>query len=106
MLSIQTERADGRESPAVRIIVQDNGEEVPADRLSRIFEPFFTTKSQGTGLGLSIAKKVVEGHGPARILTCALMALGEGNKEHIEISHLPSCIGITTKRMLVPPWKQ
>ncbi len=63
MLSIQTERADGRESPAVRVIVQDNGEGVPADRLGRIFEPFFTTKSQGTGLGLAITRKVVEGHG-------------------------------------------
>lgn len=59
-----------------------------------------------SGTTIREAVKVVEGHGSARILTCALVALADGNEEHIEISHLPDCTGIATKRMLVPPWKQ
>ncbi|MCF7668495.1 MAG: hypothetical protein K9N48_01825 [Verrucomicrobia bacterium] len=42
----------------VTIEVQDNGNGIPPEIMSRIFEPFFTTKSfsqkRGTGLGLSM----------------------------------------------------
>ena len=55
----------------LRITVEDHGEGIPADTLTRIFEPFFTTKDRsrggdlvkGTGLGLAISHTIVEEHG-------------------------------------------
>ena len=47
------------------IIVSDNGQGIPQDRLPKIFTPFYTTKSpgSGTGLGLSICHRIVTNHG-------------------------------------------
>lgn len=53
-------RADG---PVVVLEVENSGDPIPPDALSRIFEPFFTTRRHGTGLGLAIAKNVARGHG-------------------------------------------
>ena len=53
-------RANG---PAGVLEVENSGDPIPPDALSRIFEPFFTTKRHGTGLGLAIAKNVARGHG-------------------------------------------
>jgi len=40
------------------LIVEDNGEGIPEDKISRIFLPKFSTKSgAGTGLGLAMVKK-------------------------------------------------
>jgi PAS domain S-box-containing protein len=45
-----------RESEAIVIRVEDEGQGIPPEHLSRIFDPFFSTKGErGTGLGLSIA---------------------------------------------------
>ncbi len=43
--------------------VEDDGEGMSPDLVSRIFEPFFTTKQRGTGLGLAIVKKIIDLHG-------------------------------------------
>jgi len=53
------------EGDAVVILVEDNGEGIPAESLEQIFEPFYTTKGRetGTGLGLSISQQIVEEHG-------------------------------------------
>ncbi len=41
---------------AVVVTVEDEGQGIPEEFMSRIFDPFFTTKGErGTGLGLSIA---------------------------------------------------
>jgi two-component system sensor histidine kinase HydH len=50
---------DGRH---VIINVNDNGQGISQEELSRIFEPFFTTKARGTGLGLALCRKIVEEH--------------------------------------------
>lgn len=46
----------------VVITVQDQGQGIPPDKLSKIFEPFFTTKrtGEGTGLGLSMVYGIVK----------------------------------------------
>jgi signal transduction histidine kinase len=49
----------------VEALVEDDGEGIPPENLSRIFDPFFTTKPQGegTGLGLAISYQIVRRHG-------------------------------------------
>ncbi len=48
----------------VRIVVQDNGHGIPADKLGDIFRPFVSTKgARGTGLGLAVSRKILREHG-------------------------------------------
>lgn len=53
----------------IRVIVADNGEGIPPEKLARIFEPFYTTKApgHGTGLGLAVCQRIIKQHG-GRIL--------------------------------------
>ncbi|WDZ95887.1 ATP-binding protein [Herbaspirillum sp. WKF16] len=46
----------------LEVTVQDTGEGVPPDALSRIFEAFYTTKEDGMGMGLAICRSIVEHH--------------------------------------------
>jgi signal transduction histidine kinase len=50
-------------SPAVEIIIADDGDGVPPEAAGRVFEPFFTTRAKGTGLGLAIVQRIVRAHG-------------------------------------------
>ncbi len=48
----------------VFITLEDNGEGIRPEHLSKIFEPFFTTKPRGnTGLGLSLSHSIINTHG-------------------------------------------
>lgn len=46
----------------INIAVQDTGQGIPEEHVTRIFEPLFTTKARGIGLGLVIAKNIIENH--------------------------------------------
>jgi signal transduction histidine kinase len=39
----------------VELCVQDTGEGIAPENLSKIFDPFFTTKAEGKGVGLGLA---------------------------------------------------
>ena len=50
-------------SEVIKIEIQDDGEGIPKQNLSKIFDPFFTTKSGGSGLGLAMVKRTINQHG-------------------------------------------
>ena len=47
----------------VEIEVEDSGDGISDEIISKVFEPLFTTKKKGTGLGLASCKSIVEQHG-------------------------------------------
>ena len=57
---IQTEKL----GETVRINIQDTGQGISEESLSKVFDPFYTTKEvgKGTGLGMSISYGIVEQH--------------------------------------------
>ena len=48
--------------------IEDDGEGIGEDAVSRLFEAYFSTKASGSGLGLAIAKRIVEDHGGELLL--------------------------------------
>ena len=52
----------GRKDDRLNIEIEDTGDGVSAEKISKIFDPFFTTKQRGIGIGLSLTKRVVEEH--------------------------------------------
>ncbi len=44
----------------VQIEVEDEGQGIPPELLSRIFDPFYTTRKDGTGLGLSLSYGIIK----------------------------------------------
>jgi two-component system sensor histidine kinase HydH len=48
---------------SLEIQVENAGEPISHETLSRIFEPFYTTKPNGTGLGLAISRNIARAHG-------------------------------------------
>lgn len=59
----------------VLIRIEDTGQGIAADDLSKIFNPYYTTKGKGTGLGLAIVHKIVEAHN-ARIKVESVLKKG------------------------------
>ena len=52
-LTIRTRLVD--QGTNVELSVQDTGEGIAPENLSKIFDPFFTTKAEGKGVGLGLA---------------------------------------------------
>ena len=64
LLSVEMESHDGR----IFIEVNDTGNGIAQENLSKVFDPFFTTKSKGTGFGLSVVLRIVKNyHGSIRV---------------------------------------
>lgn len=48
----------------IYIEIEDSGEGIPKNILTRIFDPFFSTKGvNGNGIGLSVSYKIIKDHG-------------------------------------------
>jgi two-component system, NtrC family, sensor kinase len=47
----------------IDVVIEDTGQGMTEETLSRMFDLFFTTKPNGTGLGMAIARSVVCQHG-------------------------------------------
>ncbi|MBK7600012.1 MAG: GHKL domain-containing protein [Acidobacteria bacterium] len=45
------------------LFVENEGQQIHQDVLSKIFEPFFSTRVKGTGLGLAIVRNIAQAHG-------------------------------------------
>jgi len=48
---------------ALSMSVQDTGEGIASENLSKMFTPFFTKKAKGQGLGLAVCKRLVDAQG-------------------------------------------
>lgn len=47
----------------IHICIEDEGEGIPEEKVTKLGEPFYTTKEGGTGLGLMVSFKIIEEHG-------------------------------------------
>jgi two-component system osmolarity sensor histidine kinase EnvZ len=56
---LRAERRDSR----LRVIIDDDGPGIPAERRDIVFRPFESAEPGGTGLGLAIARDIVGAHG-------------------------------------------
>ncbi len=66
----------------VRFEINDTGNGIPAENLSKIFEPYFSTKETGTGLGLAIVHKIIDIHnGTIEVES----TVGEGSKFTVKL---------------------
>jgi two-component system NtrC family sensor kinase len=55
----------GSEASFLCLDVEDDGQGIAPENISRVFEPFFTTKDvgEGTGLGLAVSHGIIRDHG-------------------------------------------
>ena len=63
--SVQVRTRLSEDKASIIMEVQDDGEGIPAENLTKIFNPFFTTKGEvkGVGLGLAVVYGVINAHG-------------------------------------------
>jgi len=71
----------------VEIEIEDSGDGVSDEIISKVFEPLFTTKKKGTGLGLASCKSIVEQHGGS---------ISVRNKPTVFTIKLPKMLEIST----------
>ncbi|QLE44491.1 GAF domain-containing protein [Nostoc sp. C052] len=66
-------KVDFSDTDKVCINVQNSGEPIPSEILTKLFQPFFSTKSCGTGLGLAISKRIVNAHNGKLLISSDLL---------------------------------
>jgi signal transduction histidine kinase len=49
-------------SPALQVVVRDQGPGIAAADLPRLFTPFFSRRGGGFGLGLAISRRIIDEH--------------------------------------------
>ncbi len=89
----------------VDLLVRDNGNGIPANKLRRIFDPYFTTKAGpdesgkgGTGLGLSACRDIIEAHrGRIRVES----TVGTGTAFTIKLPIAQAKIAIDTNQPVI-----
>ncbi|HAD80183.1 MAG TPA: hypothetical protein DCF99_13410 [Flavobacteriaceae bacterium] len=57
-IEISSKQTDNR----LQIIIQDSGQLIDEDIISKIFLPFYTTRKDGAGIGLTLSKNIIEAH--------------------------------------------
>ncbi len=50
-------------SSGLQVLIEDNGDGFPEEKLLELTDPYVTHKIGGTGLGLAIVRKIIEDHG-------------------------------------------
>lgn len=61
-VTVTVENITDVDANLVRITVQDEGEGISPDDISRIFDPYFSTKPTGRGLGLASVYSIIKKH--------------------------------------------
>ncbi len=95
---------EAKTGPYLCVKVQDTGEGISQENISKIFDPFFTTKGvgKGTGLGLSTSLAIIKSHGgfiktysePGRgTAFCCYLPLVEAGDVPPELTLLPQRAG-------------
>ena len=62
-INISSQLKNENGNAEAEILVGDEGECIPENRLTDIFKPFYTTKNKGTGLGLANVKRIADALG-------------------------------------------
>jgi two-component system sensor histidine kinase PilS (NtrC family) len=57
-----TSNAAGSSKSSIQLLVEDSGEGIAKEDMSRMFEPFYTTKEKGTGLGMAVIGRIIENY--------------------------------------------
>lgn len=76
-------------SSTIVVSVEDQGEGIAPNLLSKVFEPFFTTKPIGSGTGLGLSQVygfATQSNGTARIVS----TLGEGTRVEMHFPGVPA----------------
>jgi signal transduction histidine kinase len=78
-------RSSRPSAQSVELQVENSGEPISEEVLSRIFEPFYTTKPHGTGLGLAISRNIARVQGGDLVVArnepghvCFVMTVSDG----------------------------